>query len=180
MKKLIDLVKDFGKDEVKEILLAKFIEEKIVLEALQTELKARKEFCNTYYSGTEKDLHLQLLDLVFGEKIKQQEQKVKRYSIQYLSLIGKLSNKNGYSEDQLQQARNAPIETLINTQIRGAGLQKLKALCPFHNEKTPSFIIYKKDNSFMCFGCQKHGNNAIDFLMLRDGLDFKEAVEMLT
>lgn len=178
MKKLTDLVKEYGKDEVKEILLNKFVEERTVLEALQVELKARKEFCCNYYSGTEKNLHLQLLDLVFGEKIKHQEQKAKTFSVQYLSLIGKLK-KNGFSEDELEQARSVPIETLLNTQVRKAGIKKLKSLCPFHSEDTPSFIIYQKDNSWHCYGCQRHGNNAIDFIMQRDGVTFIESMEML-
>lgn len=48
--------------------------------------------------------------------------------------------------------------------------------CPFHNEKTPSFVIYKKDQSFHCFGCKAHGN-AIDFIMRLKNLSFVDAVE---
>jgi DNA primase len=49
--------------------------------------------------------------------------------------------------------------------------------CPFHNEKTPSLVIYP-DNSFHCYGCGAHGKGAIDFVM-KLGCTFKDAVEEL-
>ena len=48
-------------------------------------------------------------------------------------------------------------------------------LCPFHNEKTPSFTVNDHKGFYHCFGCGAHGN-AINFVMQTDGLDFKEAV----
>lgn len=51
-------------------------------------------------------------------------------------------------------------------------------LCPFHNEKTPSFTVNEEKGFFHCFGCQEHGS-AIDFVMKIDGLSFPEAVERL-
>jgi len=48
-------------------------------------------------------------------------------------------------------------------------------LCPFHNEKTPSFHTKTKENFFKCFGCGKSGS-AIDFIMLKENLGFVEAV----
>lgn len=54
--------------------------------------------------------------------------------------------------------------------------QHHKACCPFHNEKTPSFIIY--DDHYHCFGCGAHGD-AINFLMEYERLEFVEAIEQL-
>src|SRR5579864_8811551 len=51
-------------------------------------------------------------------------------------------------------------------------------LCPFHNEKTPSFYVVEDKGFFHCFGCGAHGD-AIGFLMRSDNLDFIEAVERL-
>jgi DNA primase len=51
-------------------------------------------------------------------------------------------------------------------------------LCPFHNEKTPSFYVVEDKGFFHCFGCGAHGD-AIGFLMRADNLDFLEAVERL-
>ncbi len=51
-------------------------------------------------------------------------------------------------------------------------------LCPFHQEKTPSFHVNPERGFFHCFGCQESGS-AIDFLMKHDGLTFPEAVRAL-
>lgn len=51
-------------------------------------------------------------------------------------------------------------------------------LCPFHQEKTPSFSVAPDKNLFYCFGCHT-GGNIFTYIMKRDGLDFAEAVEML-
>ena len=51
-------------------------------------------------------------------------------------------------------------------------------LCPFHNEKTPSFYVVEDKAFFHCFGCGAHGD-AIGFAMRADNLDFLEAVEKL-
>ena len=53
-----------------------------------------------------------------------------------------------------------------------------KGLCPFHNEKTPSFTVSPAKGFFYCFGCQAKGN-AAGFLMQQASLTFPEAIEML-
>jgi len=53
-----------------------------------------------------------------------------------------------------------------------------KALCPFHDEKTSSFIVRKGDSHYHCFGCGVHGD-AIQFLMSYLSMSFSEAVESL-
>ncbi len=51
-------------------------------------------------------------------------------------------------------------------------------LCPFHNEKTPSFTLNEDKGFYHCFGCQAHGS-AFDFIMETEGLGFRETVERL-
>jgi DNA primase len=53
-----------------------------------------------------------------------------------------------------------------------------KGLCPFHAEKTPSFIVTPERETWHCFGCGEHGD-IFTFVMRRDGLDFREALERL-
>ena len=53
-----------------------------------------------------------------------------------------------------------------------------KALCPFHNEKTPSFTINQEKNSFKCFGCGISGD-VFSYVMEKYKVDFKEALKIL-
>jgi len=61
--------------------------------------------------------------------------------------------------------------------LKRAG-RNFKALCPFHNEKTPSFVVSPDKQIYHCFGCSE-GGNAFNFLMKHERLEFMEAVEML-
>ncbi len=61
--------------------------------------------------------------------------------------------------------------------VRTAGSSK-KACCPFHNEKTPSFVINDSKGFYHCFGCGESGD-AIKFVQKMDGLTFVEAVKKL-
>jgi DNA primase len=56
--------------------------------------------------------------------------------------------------------------------------RNLKGLCPFHGEKTPSFVVYPQNGSYHCFGCGENGD-AFGFLMKTEGLDFRGALEKL-
>src|ERR1700689_4002735 len=62
--------------------------------------------------------------------------------------------------------------------LRKAGAGRLKGLCPFHNEKTPSFHVDVDKGYFKCFGCGKAGD-AISFVRETEQLSFTEAVEAL-
>jgi DNA primase len=62
--------------------------------------------------------------------------------------------------------------------LRRAGAGSLKGLCPFHDEKSPSFTVRPTHGMFHCFGCGESGG-VIDFVMRMDHLGFVEAVERL-
>src|SRR5688572_9193908 len=62
--------------------------------------------------------------------------------------------------------------------LRKAGGARLKGLCPFHNEKTPSFNVDADKGFYKCFGCGKAGD-AITFVRETEQLSFTEAVEAL-
>jgi len=79
---------------------------------------------------------------------------------------------------ELLRSRIDLVEVLspyLKLQRAGAAF---KALCPFHDEKTPSFVIQRGDNHYHCFGCGAHGD-AIQFLMTHLKMSFVEAVESL-
>jgi DNA primase len=54
-----------------------------------------------------------------------------------------------------------------------------KALCPFHSERSPSFVIYPESGSWRCFGSCADGGDVISFLMKKENLSFVEALENL-
>ncbi|MDP7166223.1 MAG: DNA primase [Nitrospinota bacterium] len=83
-------------------------------------------------------------------------------------------------DDVVNQLREgSPIEDVIGEYIplRKAG-STFKALCPFHDEKTPSFNVNPRMGIFKCFGCGV-GGDAIKFLMQHEGLNFREALQNL-
>ncbi len=67
------------------------------------------------------------------------------------------------------------ISSYITVKSKGSSH---KALCPFHNEKTPSFVINRDKQIFKCFGCGESGD-AIGFVMRMENLDFIEAIKLL-
>jgi DNA primase len=72
-----------------------------------------------------------------------------------------------------------PVADLIGETValKRAG-SAFKGLCPFHAEKTPSFVVNPDREAWHCFGCGE-GGDIFSFLMKRDGLDFREALARL-
>ena len=75
---------------------------------------------------------------------------------------------------------NSSIDDVVGdfVQLKGAGGGQKKGLCPFHDEKSPSFHVTPSKGYFHCFGCGV-GGDAIAFLMKIDHLSFSESVERL-
>ena len=78
----------------------------------------------------------------------------------------------------IERAKMRDIKDLYPFERLRQNYTRWVACCPLHGEKTPSFTIYTKNNSWYCFGCGE-GGNTIDFIMKLKGCDFKEAVEVL-
>jgi len=62
--------------------------------------------------------------------------------------------------------------------LKKAG-RNFKALCPFHNEKTPSFIVFPDQGTWHCFGACNTGGDVFTFLMKKENIDFGEALRRL-
>ena len=84
------------------------------------------------------------------------------------------------AEDVAYIRDHAPIDEVVGeyVQLKSAGGGQKKGLCPFHDEKSPSFHVTPSKGYFHCFGCQT-GGDAIAFLMKIDHLTFTETVERL-
>lgn len=74
----------------------------------------------------------------------------------------------------------AHIEEVVGQHVtlRSAGVGSMKGLCPFHDERSPSFHVRPQVGRYHCFGCGE-GGDVIDFVQKVDGLGFSEAVEYL-
>lgn len=86
----------------------------------------------------------------------------------------------GFSPSFLDELRlRNPIADVVGRRVklirRG---REYTGLCPFHNEKTPSFTVSDEKGFYHCFGCGAHGD-VITFVMEKEGLTFPEAVERL-
>jgi len=85
-----------------------------------------------------------------------------------------------FTRDSIDRLRDAVdmVELVgAKTDLRRVG-SRFTGLCPFHDERTPSFSVNAADKLFYCFGCQAKGD-AIGFVEQAEGLDFVDAVEML-
>jgi DNA primase len=83
-------------------------------------------------------------------------------------------------EDIARVREASPIEAVVGdyVQLRSAGGGELKGLCPFHEEKSPSFHLTPARGLYHCFGCGV-GGDTIDFVMRIEHLTFAESVERL-
>jgi DNA primase len=90
-------------------------------------------------------------------------------------MAGRIKN-----EDVQHIRDHAPIDDVVGeyVQLKSAGGGQKKGLCPFHDEKSPSFHVTPSKGYFHCFGCQT-GGDVIAFLMKIDHLSFTETIERL-
>jgi DNA primase len=86
-----------------------------------------------------------------------------------------------YTQDSRERVRDAvDFAELVGarTELRRAGQRRLQGLCPFHDERTPSFGIDPVEKLYHCFGCGA-GGDVFAFVMATEGLDFTGALEAL-
>ena len=84
------------------------------------------------------------------------------------------------AEDIAEVRQTARIDEVVGQSValKPAGGGSLKGLCPFHDERSPSFQVSPAKGLWYCFGCGE-GGDTIDFVMRTDALSFSEAVEKL-
>jgi DNA primase len=81
---------------------------------------------------------------------------------------------------RIQRIKSAmPIAEIIGqyVDLRPSG-RTLLGRCPFHDDRTPSFVIYPHSETFHCFGCRAHGD-VISFVQQMEGMSFSQALEAL-
>lgn len=82
------------------------------------------------------------------------------------------------SRDRVRDAVDMVALVSARTDLRRAGVNSYFGLCPFHEERTPSFHVSPDEKLYHCFGCQASGD-PFRFVMETEGLDFTSALEAL-
>ncbi len=82
------------------------------------------------------------------------------------------------SKDRVREAIDFLELVSARTELRRAGPARYEGLCPFHDERTPSFGIDPAQKVYYCFGCQASGD-VFTFVQETEGVDFKGALELL-
>src|SRR2546427_11269905 len=82
------------------------------------------------------------------------------------------------SRDRVREAVDFVELVSARTELRRAGPARYEGLCPFHEERTPSFGIDPVQKVYHCFGCQASGD-VFTFVQETEGLDFKATLELL-
>jgi len=113
----------------------------------------------------------------YGEGLLEAEKHLARLRRLISAIRGSPAPMGRITEDQIQQARQVPIENFCDRALKKCG-RGLVGICPFHTEETPSFHVYTEDNHFWCFGCNR-GGDAITYVQLIHGYSFPEAVRSL-
>jgi len=137
--------------------------------------KVKDEFSQQFWKEWVKYSQVSLLNEV-------DKQLSRFYRLQWVSQERKnyKRSKSHISEEDIQQARKASIEDIAIPhleQVRKVG-ENYIALCPFHQEKRPSFYLYIGSNSYHCYGCGAHGD-VINLIMELHNLTFLQAVRFL-
>lgn len=88
-------------------------------------------------------------------------------------------NKTIRKELDLDGAKQVPIPEIMGVDYKRNSDRVQMFCCPLHNEKTPSFAWYPKDNRWYCFGACAKGGDSIDLFMELNNCDFMTAVKEL-
>lgn len=165
--------------EIKTVLREKLFEWSNQEKELTEELKLRLLYIQRIDSDLGRYLSRELLKHSLLKEILVTRKRQKRILYQLSQLKPRRKSQSHLTQEEIARARSYPLVELVGTYIdlRRTG-QNYCGLCPFHEEKHPSFIIFTKSNTFKCFGCQE-GGDVIKFFQLINNTDFVESVKEL-
>lgn len=115
-------------------------------------------------------------DLITAD-INTRNRKVKRYHRLLMINTKNYTPTNEHTFD-LDTIKLVPIEDLVTLVSPRTTTNRVTALCPFHQENTASFVVFKDTNHAHCFGCGFHGDNIAVVMKLHD-LDFINACKFI-
>ena len=120
-------------------------------------------------------------EIVRMQITKPKEKLIQHYRrlLMFLSMIKNPTKQENFisMQEQILRAKAVPIDRFFPGEFIKKG-NKMWELCPFHAEKTPSFVYFPEVNKFHCFSCGENGD-VIDFVQKLFGLSFNEALKKL-
>lgn len=126
--------------------------------------------------GEAGELTLEVKRLVIENEIGDMQKRLKRVETKIRHRDFPDTSMNSITDSMILRAKDYPISNLYDGKLTNGRVRK--GLCPFHTEKTPSFVVYESKNRFKCFGCLA-GGDAIDFYQKLNGTSFPETVRAL-
>lgn len=156
----------------REVIPTKIYEWEEARQQLVKSIAKKKGFIETMTDPMAKYLANSILLWGEGRKLIEIESQLERL----MAYVEKYDPSDRYTPQEIIKAAESDFTHLITTGfIHSSGRQK--TICPFHKEKTPSFVIYP-NNSYYCFGCGESGD-AITFVQKIKDLNFPEAINYL-
>jgi hypothetical protein len=125
---------------------------------------------NKTYDPATKDFCIMMVQAFYLDKLLAEKDRLGRYQFIY-------SNKE-YDNSNMEYAKVFPILELFTPEKVKRSSTRTFCCCPIHKEKTASFCIYHKTNTFYCFGCHA-GGDSIRFVQLLHNLSFKDALKYM-
>lgn len=158
---------DLFKDNVSDILDSVSL---TLHEDLQAEKESRTILGTSWIANEVRKLRIEYL---FGDRIRQ----VKRIA-RYKESLTTPPRKGRITDNDIARAKECPITDLYTGKLGKKG-GKLWGCCPFHDERTASFVVDTERNRWRCFGSCSTGGDSISFYMKDRGVSFIEAVKAL-
>lgn len=140
----------------------------------ELDIEDERAYKNRIYQSNYETEWKEWLLLRADERIAVMQKELKRF-IYYWKIC-----KNGQNKEDLniEQAKEFPIENIMQTKYVRRCAGRMSYHCPFHSDTNPSFMVYEKENRFYCFSCGKFGDSLQLFMDLNNKT-FIEAVKAL-
>ena len=158
-----------SKDELRRELEKLIAREHYLLRGLQDAMRAGSRISDPWEKAFFRELLTPAIEILGDTR-----QNITR--LKSLVVSHGVKDPGGIVKLDIERAKQVPIASLLDTKVQRSGKYQV-ALCPLHNEKTPSFTIYP-DNHYWCFGCQQ-GGDSIELIREPYDFNFVEAVGFL-
>jgi len=136
---------------------------------------------SVFCSKKQKEMTIYSIEAIFNETLDDLQKKVNHILKFYFDTSNNTKKHNNFIDvnEILERINILDFIRQEFNDVRRIGADKYTIRCPFHDNKTPSLVVYAETNSFYCYGCSC-GGNLIHFFMRYKNIGFKEALKDLS